>query len=57
VDLADAWLQSSGKKVSESSVILEWSGGFLNFDSVNEAEKTEKGGSQEHWHITLANVA
>ena len=57
MDLAGAWLQSSSKKVCESSVLMERSGSLLNLDSIKEAEKTKKGGSQEDWHVTLANVA
>jgi len=57
VNLASAWLQSSGKKVCESSVLMERSGGLLDLDSITEAEKTKEGGSQEDWHVALANVA
>ncbi len=57
MDLADARLQSPSKKVRKSFVLLEWSGGLLNLDSIKEAEEAKEGGSQEYWHLTLAHVA
>jgi len=36
---------------------MEGSGSLLDLDSIKEAEKTKKGGSQENGRVALANVA
>lgn len=57
VDWPLVGFQCSGEEVRKGCVLGEAAGRFIDFDAIDEAEKTKHGGSEADGHVDFADVA